>query len=181
MGGSASGGGSQLNQGPAAQVAGLGASALESGKASIEGQLTEARFSAHALIDATSDAFVEVRPDGVVVQMLSSTAYGYTPAQLLGRSLLTICHTDEHPGLLQTMQALLMMAGAQRAGRGVSHTISDRGSGRRHRAADFAAELAPSPPSRRRPRRGELRVSDLSMAWVSKLLIELIRLFVERT
>ena len=68
----------------------------------------------------TIDAFVEVRPDGVVVQMLSSTAYGYTPAQLLGRSLLTICHTDEHPGLLQTMQALLMMAGAQRAGRGVS-------------------------------------------------------------
>ena len=120
VGGSASGGGSQLNQGPAAQVAGLGASAPESGKASIEGQLTEARFSAHALIDATSDAFVEVRPDGVVVQMLSSTAYGYTPAQLLGRSLLTICHTDEHPGLLQTMQALLMMAGAQRAGRGVS-------------------------------------------------------------
>ena len=49
-----------------------------------------------------------------------STAFGYTPAQLLGRSLLTICHTDEHPGLLQTMQALLMMAGAQRAGRGTA-------------------------------------------------------------
>ena len=78
----------------------------------------DTRFSAHALIDATSDAFVEVRPDGVVVQMLSSTAFGYTPAQLLGRSLLTICHTDEHPGLLQTMQALLMMACASAAGRG---------------------------------------------------------------
>ena len=78
---------------------------------------TDARFTTRALIDATSDAFIEVRPDGVVVQMLSSTAFGYTPAQLLGRSLLTICHTDEQPGLLQTMQALLMMACAERAGR----------------------------------------------------------------
>ena len=76
---------------------------------------TDTRFTTRALIDATSDAFIEVRPDGVVVQMLSSTAFGYTPAQLLGRSLLTICHTDEQPGLLQTMQALLMMACAARS------------------------------------------------------------------
>ena len=67
------------------------------------------RFSARSLMDATSDAMVEVRPDGVVVQVLSSTAFGYTPAQLLGRSILTICFTEEHPALLQTMQALLAM------------------------------------------------------------------------
>ena len=67
------------------------------------------RFSARALMDATSDAVVVVRADGVIVQILSSTVFGYTPSQLLGRSFLTICQADEHPGLLQTMQALLAM------------------------------------------------------------------------
>ena len=79
---------------------------------------SDLRFSALTLMDATSDAVVELRPDGVVVQMLSSTAFGYTPAQILGRSFLSICHTDEHPAILQTMQALLMM-NLRQVGRGV--------------------------------------------------------------
>ena len=47
---------------------------------------------------------------------MSSSAFGYTPAQLLGRSILTICYTDEHPALLQTMQALLMLNVRAQAG-----------------------------------------------------------------
>ena len=77
---------------------------------------SDLRFSARSLMDATSDAMVELRPDGVVVQVLSSSAFGYTPAQLLGRSILTICYTDEHPALLQTMQALLMLNVRAQAG-----------------------------------------------------------------
>jgi len=63
-----------------------------------------------AVGDAAGDAFVEVRADGVVVQMLSSTAFGYSPAQLLGRTLLTIVHPDDLTGLHQTFAALLAMA-----------------------------------------------------------------------
>ena len=82
---------------------------------------SDLRFSARSLMDATSDAMVELRPDGVVVQVLSSTAFGYTPSQLLGRSILTICYTEEHPALLQTMQALLMLnVQAQAAAAGAS-------------------------------------------------------------
>ena len=40
--------------------------------------------------------------------MLSSTACGCTPSEILGRSFLSICHTDEQTAILQTMQALLM-------------------------------------------------------------------------
>ena len=99
-------------------------SAQGGGQAGIPRSLTDGdggsdlRFSARTLMDATSDAVVELRPDGVVVQMLSSTAFGYTPAQILGRSFLSICHTDEHPAILQTMQALLMM-NLRQVGRGV--------------------------------------------------------------
>ena len=67
------------------------------------------------VVDATGDAFVEVRADGVVVRVLSSSAFGYSPPQLLSRSLLTIVHPDEHSDLLQTLQALLMMASARAA------------------------------------------------------------------
>ena len=73
------------------------------------------------LMDAAGDSFVEVRPDGVIVRMLSSHAFGYTPAQLLGRSFLSVCHKDDHAGLLQTLQALLLMASARSsAGEGPS-------------------------------------------------------------
>ena len=68
----------------------------------------DSHFSLRPLVDATNDAVVELRPDGIVVQMLSSTAFGYTPVQILGRSFLSICHTDDHPDILQTMQALLL-------------------------------------------------------------------------
>lgn len=78
------------------------------------------RFSARALMDATSDAVVVVRADGVIVQILSSTVFGYTPSQLLGRSFLTICQADEHPGLLQTMQALLAMNAGYRHASGLT-------------------------------------------------------------
>ena len=46
---------------------------------------------------------------------MTSAAFGYTPTQLLGRSLFTICHADEHSHLIQTMQALLVTANTDRA------------------------------------------------------------------
>ena len=117
--------------GAAAGVATSGPPAAHAGAVSLQpmAMLTDGaggpdlRFTAQSLMDATSDAVVELRGDGVIVSMLSSSAFGYTASQLLGRSFLTICHTDEHPGLLQTMQALLLMherergpTGAERAG-----------------------------------------------------------------
>ena len=62
-----------------------------------------------ALMDATGDAFLEVRADGVIVNFLSSTVFGYAPSELLGRSILTVCHPDDHAALLQTLQALLVL------------------------------------------------------------------------
>ena len=62
-----------------------------------------------ALMDASGDAFCEVRADGVIINFLSSTVFGYLPSELLGRSILTVCHPDDHAGLLQTLQALLVL------------------------------------------------------------------------
>ena len=66
-----------------------------------------------ALMDAAGDAFVEVTAEGMVVRVLGTAVFGYTPDQLVGRSFFSLCHPDDSMGLLQTMQALLLMASAQ--------------------------------------------------------------------
>jgi hypothetical protein len=67
------------------------------------------------LLDAAGDALLQLRPDGVVLVMHSSTAFGYTPEQLLGRSFLTICHPDDRAGLLRTVQSLVLTASGRHA------------------------------------------------------------------
>ena len=73
------------------------------------------RFSAMQIFDASLDALLELRPDGVIVKIMTSTAFGYSAADLLGRSLYTICYRDDCHPLLQTFEALLATANSERA------------------------------------------------------------------
>jgi hypothetical protein len=104
-----------------------------------------------ALMDAAGDSFIEVCADGVVVRMLTSSAFGYTPPQLVGRSLLNIVHPDDHTGLMQTLKALLMMASTHVASTNVDGRYGARGrsSGGGGGGGGGGSNSAPSPKSLR--------------------------------
>lgn len=74
------------------------------------GAVTSCGLLSSRMLDAMGDAMVEVRGDGVVVQMLSSRVFGYGPAELLGRSILTVFHPTEHAPMLQTLRGILALA-----------------------------------------------------------------------
>uniref|UniRef100_A0A7S0LQB7 PAS domain-containing protein n=1 Tax=Coccolithus braarudii TaxID=221442 RepID=A0A7S0LQB7_9EUKA len=63
-----------------------------------------------ALVQAMGCTVLELRSDLVVLSVLSTTALGYQAHELVGQSMLSVLHPDEHSALMQTTQALLAMA-----------------------------------------------------------------------
>lgn len=63
-----------------------------------------------ALVQAMGCTVLELRADLLVLSVLSTSALGYRPQELVGSSLLNVLHPEEHSALVQTTQALMAMA-----------------------------------------------------------------------
>tara|TARA_B110001452_G_scaffold150564_1_gene125314 strand:+ start:91 stop:738 length:648 start_codon:yes stop_codon:yes gene_type:complete len=86
---------------PSAQAAPVAAAAAGS----------DAALDAMRVLEACGDALIEVSGGLCIVQrVLCRTAFGYAPSELVGSSLLSILHPDDHQPFVQTAQALLAMA-----------------------------------------------------------------------
>uniref|UniRef100_A0A7S2MUG9 PAS domain-containing protein n=1 Tax=Haptolina brevifila TaxID=156173 RepID=A0A7S2MUG9_9EUKA len=68
------------------------------------------------LLASEAESVFELRTaDAVLVSMQTSTAFGYSPAELCGQALLSITHPDAHSEMLHALQVLHRMDEIMRA------------------------------------------------------------------
>ena len=107
-------------------VAAAGAAAADKG--GVSGSSSTLLLNAFsAMANACCDGgCIEVLPDGRLLRMVSTVAYGYSEQQMeAGRSILAMCFEDDRQPLLQTFRALAATA-ASTSGSGNSGVSSLR-------------------------------------------------------